>query len=340
MAAARTTVPDLSDQGVAKLPEPRGPVTEALLGALAGEPGDFAAPAAEDDPLTGDDHHLALYVCYELHYRGFAGVDERWEWEPAVLALRGRLERPFEAALRDRFGAEPPEDAAAVIAALNRIADEPGPPLSRHVRDEATLAEVRDYVTLRSAYQLKEADPHAWAIPRLTGRAKAALLEVEFDEFGSGRPERIHAELYRETMGALDLDGRYGAYLDAVPGLMLATVNLMSLFGLHRRLRGALAGHLAFAEMTSSLANKNVADGLRRLGLGPGATGFFDEHVLADSVHDVIALHDLVGGLLAQEPALAPDVLFGATATSGLDALSAQYLLDCWAEGRPTLRTV
>ena len=48
----------------------------------------------------------------------------------------------------------------------------------------------------RSAYQLKEADPHSWALPRLSGPPKAALVEVQADEYGGGRPERIHAELF------------------------------------------------------------------------------------------------------------------------------------------------
>ena len=41
----------------------------------------------------------------------------------------------------------------------------------------------------------------------------------------------------------------------------------MSLFGLHRRLRGALVGHLAAFEMTSSIPNRRYGDGLRRLGV-------------------------------------------------------------------------
>jgi len=38
------------------------------------------------DPLADDDLHLALYCCYELHYRGFDGVDPGWEWDPHLLA--------------------------------------------------------------------------------------------------------------------------------------------------------------------------------------------------------------------------------------------------------------
>ena len=46
----------------------------------------------------------------------------------------------------------------------------------------------------------------------------------------------------------------------------------MSLFGLHRRRRGAIVGHLALFEMTSSVPNRRYADGLRRLGFGDDAT--------------------------------------------------------------------
>ena len=57
-------------------------------------------------------------------------------------------------------------------------------------------------------------------------------------------------------MEALGLDARYGAYLEHIPAITLATVNLMSMLGLHRRRRGAIVGHLALFEMTSSLPNR------------------------------------------------------------------------------------
>ena len=295
-------------------------------------------PPIEGDPLRDDDLHLALYVCYEIHYRGFKGVEDRWEWHPSLLAWRGRLEEVFEEALLEKF--RPSWDGILDLKAeLLALGAQGGPPLSKYLKDEATVGEFAEYVVHKSAYQLKEADPHAWAIPRLEGKAKAALVEVEFDEFGSGRPDRIHAVIFRKTMEALGLDSRYGAYLDVLPGLTLATVNLMSLFGLHRRWRGAAVGHLAIAEMTSSLPNKLRADGMRRLGFDADATDFFDEHVIADSVHDVIALHDMAGGLAEEDPALAEDVLFGASAGVGIDALFRGEMLECWQRGESSLRS-
>ena len=65
----------------------------------------------------------------------------------------------------------------------------------------------------RSAYQLKEADPHSWAIPRLRGRPKAALVEIQADEYGGGRPD-ASTPSSSPRMAALGLDRTYGAYLD------------------------------------------------------------------------------------------------------------------------------
>jgi hypothetical protein len=292
------------------------------------------------DPLGDEDLHLALYVCYELHYRGFDGVDGRWEWEPSLLALRAGLERVFESALRSVAGELPetvdPRECDQVLRAIANADD--GPSLSLHLARHGTAEQVHEFVIHRSAYQLKEADPHSWALPRLSGKPKAALVEVQADEYGGGVAERIHSELFAESMEALGLDSGYGAYLDRIPGVTLATVNLMSLLGLHRRLRGGIVGHLALFEMTSSVPNRRYADALRRLGHGERATAFFDEHVEADAVHENIAAVDLAGGLIRQQPELAPDVIFGARALAELDARWARHVLGRWDAGLSSLR--
>jgi hypothetical protein len=112
----------------------------------------------------------------------------------------------------------------------------------------------------------------------------------------------------------------------------------MSLLGLHRRLLGAIVGHLALFEMTSSIPNRRYATGLRRLGLGEDATAFFDEHVEADAVHEAIAAVDLAGGLARQEPARASQVLWGARALAELDGRWAAAVLGSWEAGRSSLR--
>ncbi len=333
--------PSVGEGTMRRLPSARGCLSEYLLEELPRALHELGGFAAEpfDDPLANEDLQLSLYLCYELHYRGLPGVDDRWEWEPSLLRLRGTLEQQFEQGLLaavELGDEEAPADD--VDLALRAIAGQAGSPLSSYMQREASLEQVREFLVHRSAYQLKEADPHSWALPRLFGAPKAALVEVQADEYGGGRPEWIHAELFARAMKALGLDAAYGAYLDLIPGLTLATVNQMSLFGLHRRWRGALVGQLALFEMTSSIPNRRYADGLRRLGLNGDATLFFDEHVEADAVHENLAAVDLAGGLVRQDPRLCPSLLWGARTLVHLSERWASRLLDAWTAGESSLR--
>jgi hypothetical protein len=324
------------------MPAPRGDLSALLLAELPREVHRLEASGALEvvDPLGDEDLHLALYACYELHYRGLPGVDDRWEWEPSLLELRRSLEEAFEGALFEAIGA--PDDGPAperMDVALRAVVEaDDAPSVSSYLERSGTDAQMLEFVVHRSAYHLKEADPHTWAIPRLSGPPKAALVEVQADEYGGGRPNRVHAQLFADTMDTLGLDSAYGAYLDHIPAATLATVNLMSFLGLHRRWRGAIAGHLAFFEMTSSVPNRRYGNALRRLGYGETATDFFDEHVEADAVHENVAAVDLGGGLARQDRRLGGDVLWGARALRELDGRWARHLLGAWEAGESSLR--
>jgi hypothetical protein len=324
------------------LPEPVGPWTERLFATLPVEPDtrlDAARLPRPADPIADLDLQLALYTCYELHYASFEGVDERWEWAPELLGCRAAIEAIFESAVEELTQPTDPAELASVGESLQAIvAEDGGPPLSRYLETQGTREQLLEHVVHRSPYQLKEADPHSWAIPRLTPAPKAALLEVQFDEYGGGRADRMHSVLFAKTMRGLGLDDTYGAYLGLVPGVTLAGVNLLSGFGLHRRRRGALVGHLAAFEMTSSIPNRRYGNAIRRLGYGKAVTDFYDEHVEADAVHESIAAWDLAGGLARDEPDLAEDILFGARALLALEGRWAEHLMRCWEAGGTSLR--
>jgi hypothetical protein len=163
-------------------------------------------------------------------------------------------------------------------------------------------------------------------------------VEIQADEYGQGVQKDMHAELFALSMREVGLDDTYGAYLDHVPASTLATVNLVSFFGLHRRWRGALVGHLAVFEMTSVEPMGRYSVALRRLGFGPWARLFYDTHVVADAHHQSVAARDLAGGLARDEPELSGDILFGAQAITAVEARFTQHLLGRWAEGRTSLR--
>jgi hypothetical protein len=318
-----------------KLPSPRGPLSSALVDALGGG----ASGVAQVEPDGDEDLHLSLFVCYEMAYRGWDGVDDGWEWHPDLLRVRAGLERRFEAYLHDLAGPVRPADPASVPQALAGIvAADDGPSLSGYLRGRATHDQFREFVTHRSVYHLREADPHTYAIPRLGGRAKAALIEIQLDEYGGGVTERMHQELFKQTMTWFGLDVTYGAHVGTVPAATLAVSNLMSFFALHRARRGAILGHLAAYEMTSSLPNRAYGNGLRRLGGDASVTAFYDEHVEADAVHEQIAANDLCATFAAGEPELAGQVLWGARCALAVDTVWARSVLDAWQAGRSSLR--
>ncbi|MFG1604618.1 iron-containing redox enzyme family protein [Actinoplanes sp. NPDC049265] len=314
-----------------KLPGPRGTASAAVIDLLAGRASGLPQSLVPDDD---EDLHLALFVTYELAYRGWDGVDDAWEWDPGLLGGRRDLEARFLDDLYALAGRPEPVEPAELPHRLIELArSDDGPSLSKYLRGRATYDQFRDFVRHRSVYHLREADPHTFAIPRLAGRPKAALIEIQIDEYGGGVAPRMHQELFKQTMRWFRLDLTYGAYVETVGAPTLANNNVMSLFGLHRRRRGALIGHLAAYEMTSTAPNRNYGNGLRRLGGDATATAFYDEHVEADAVHEQIAAYDLAGGFAAAEPELAGDVLFGARCALALDNRWAASLLAEWRSG-------
>jgi Iron-containing redox enzyme len=324
------------------LPEPRGPISMSVVELLAERaPLRYLAKVetslADADP-AGLDLQLALYVCYELHYRGFDGVDGGWEWNPGLLYLRGRLEELFLNDITAGVGDIEPEDGA--LAELEKLCVEPanGDGPSYYLRDEGSWEQMREYFAHRSLYHLKEGDPHAWAIPRLTGQAKASFVAVEYDEFGAGKGSRLHQQLFADLMAAANLDTAYLGYLNHVPAEALAVVNLMSLFGLHRRLRGSAVGHFAATEVTSPPGSRRMVQALERLGAPQECRAFYAEHVEADAVHEQVVRTDVVGDLVAREPALDRDVVFGIRAFDLVENRLADHLMECWRSGRTSLR--
>jgi hypothetical protein len=316
-------------------PSAQGPLSAAVLALLTGT-GPAEVRVADADPY-GTDLQQALYVCYELHYRGFAGVDADREWDPSLLRVRAALEDAFLAAVRRDVGHIDPD--ATAVAEMDRLSIEPeqaeGP--SYYLRDRGTWEQMREYLVHRSLYHLKEADPHAWVIPRLTGQAKASFVAVEFDEYGGGRAAHLHQQLYADLMLAARLNPGYLGYLGRVPGVALASVNLMSMFGLHRTWRGAVVGHFAATEITSSPGSQRLADALRRLGAPEPCVGFYREHVEADAVHEQIVRTDVVGDLLSSEPGLEHDVVFGIRARDVVENRLADHMMSCWTAGRTSL---
>jgi len=311
------------------IPKPRGTLSGALFEAMRS-----GATSWDDvravEPDHDDDAQIALWTLYELHYRGFDNADDALEWEPELLRLRRTLEESFESALRARYTA-PESTEPFADAFFEYVAGHDGRSLASFVHRQADAEQVRELLGVRTIYHLKESDPSAWLVPRLPVAPQAALMELQYDEYGTGDPNRLHAHLYARGLEASGLRSEYGAYIDDVPTEVLEQNNAMSLFGLHRRLRGAALGHLAAFEATSSLPSRRMAQGLERLGFPQEMVDYYAEHVEADAVHEQLAVRVICGSLLESEPSLVDDMFFGAFTCLDLEDRFAGAMLEAWA---------
>ena len=323
-----------------ELPDARGTLSAELIRTLLDPDAVRQTRLSSVDPDDDEDLHISLWLLYELHYRGFDDVDDSREWDPDLLAVRARLEGRLEERIREECRpiialADGQDSVPDQLVAIT--AHDTGYSLPQYLQREATADQYVEFLMQRSLYHLKESDPQAWALPRLEGPAKVALAELLYDEYGGGRPERLHSRLYADALEAVGLESSYGAYVDRVPAYTLAVNNAMSLFGLHRRLRGVAMGHLAAFEMTSSLPCRRFLQGAQRLELGGAVERYFDEHVEADAVHEHVAARAICGSLVDAEPQLRDDVLLGAAACVHLDAVAAEQMIGAWATGGSTL---
>ena len=310
------------------LPQPRGEVTERLFEALRKPPHTVDSPVA---PVADEDLHLALYCCYELHYRGFEGVDDPWKREPSLLALRAqRSSVEFEAIAR------------LVGWPVNRRFREGRCAPARVIRP-TTLRRSRAHPTAGDGEQLLEFTvtdrrPAQGGRSTLVGAAAAVEKaeggdgQVQADEYGDGsqqdRPRELFAARWRRqgstgpTAHTSSNSGR-----DAGDGQPDVAV------GLHRRLAARSSGHLALFEITSLVPNRRYATGLRRLGYGDDAS-FLRRRVVADAVHESVARRP--GTRPARiGPRLGADILWRRESAAGDRRPVGAHMMQAWGDACP-----
>src|SRR5689334_12723658 len=132
------------------LPQPRGTLSEQLIGALTGSPSALDSLTFDaGEPLLDEDLQLSLYVCYELAYRSFECVDPSWEWNPPLIAFRTELERRFESALQEALGPADgsPMPPGGMDIELRRVAEsDDGPSLSQYIERDATEEQLLEFL--------------------------------------------------------------------------------------------------------------------------------------------------------------------------------------------------
>jgi len=319
------------------LPWPRGPLSEYVIATFRSKSGSprLMPPVNVGNAIGDDDLQLALFLCYELHYRDVASAE--WEWDPAFLSFRAELERSFYEELRE-LTATPPARHPTLVQELDAVVSAyPSTSISDFLCRRGTIDELREYCIHLSVSKLKYSDAQAFGVARLQGAAKAAMVQIQFGDHGGGSSAHSATSLFGEMLTSLRLDPSYGAYVGHVPGVSLASANLESFFGLHRRWRGAMVGQVAAMKMTSVESMERCGKAMEHVGIHEDEAQYFQTRSRIDALNALIARNRLVGALVHAEPEVAGDVLFGARSHLLLEERQSDNVLSAWSRGNSSL---
>lgn len=298
-----------------------------------------------DLPEALDDAHRSLYALYaDRTWR--APVKPRPEFADAALrTIRANLEVGFRHHLARRRAFAPLAAGESGQAAADRImalALGPHPhdkqEWGRFVRDLASLEQLKEVVAQRSLFFLREPDPWIYAIPTLQGAAKAGLIDLLLDEYGWGKLERMHSNVYAAVMAALELPSETDHFETASSWQYIATLNHQWMCALTPEHSRRLLGTIYLTEATSPDAMTNYLAGWKRLGITDArVTEFYDLHVSADENHREVALEEVVMPVCNAEATALHEVALGIFDARTLEADFADHLVDSFTSGRTSL---
>jgi hypothetical protein len=292
-------------------PAARRSLHDDLGAALAGGDDEAVTRLADRTPADRRDAALTLAAIHDLHVSPVMqlGAAVRFQHHPAVAALKGRLEadvlhrlRRAEAALAWPL----PDDPVAAVRAV--AARDLVPALYRWVADTADRGELLDYLALEGGPDGGFDDLVAICQVGLDGAPKLELATNYWDEMGTGDAGRVHTDLYRRFVRAVDLPTQPR---DRQPTEAIERALLGSLLATNRARQPELVGALGLIELQAGPRCRRVLAGLDRLGFGADARAFYEEHAVTDPRHGKDWL-DKVIGPLAAEPFWAEGIVRGA----------------------------
>lgn len=181
-------------------------------------------------------------------------------------------------------------------------------PLFDWLAREATLAQMRWFLTQEAAGEAGFEDLLAFTQVRLPPRPKLECARNFWDEMGHGKQGAMHGQMLEHMVQELDLHPA----IDTTVWESLALANTMVGLATTRRYAYHAIGALGVIELTAPGRVKQVAAGMRRLGLSARARAYFDLHGALDVSHARAWLREVIHPLVESDPACGHFIAEGA----------------------------
>lgn len=181
-------------------------------------------------------------------------------------------------------------------------------PLFDWLAREATLAQMRWFLTQEAAGEAGFEDLLAYTQVKLPPQPKLECARNFWDEMGHGKQSAMHGQMLEHMVRELDLHPA----IDTTVWESLALANTMVGLATTRRYGYHAVGALGVIELTAPGRVKQVAAGMRRLGLGGRARAYFDLHAALDVSHSRAWIREVIRPLVEEDPARGQFIAEGA----------------------------
>jgi len=181
-------------------------------------------------------------------------------------------------------------------------------PLFERLAQEATLPQMRWFLTQEAAGEAGFEDLLAYTQVKLPPQPKLECARNFWDEMGHGKQSAMHGQMLEQMVRELGLQPS----IDGTVWESLALANTMVGLATTRRYGYHAIGALGVIELTAPGRVKQVAAGMRRLGLSGRARAYFDLHAALDVSHARAWLREVIHPLVAAEPSCGQFIAEGA----------------------------
>ncbi len=271
-------------------------------------------PDGSFSPPTDQDRRHRKFAAFNARRFTPGLPDVEWEAEVqdqcALVIEEGRWLEAFRARVEER-AAEAPRDPDGFVAwfeELDRSGPGQGDPLFPWLAEQATMEEMRWFLTQEVAGEAGFDDLTAVTQVRLPVRPKLELARNYWDEMGRGNPKGMHGPMLERLSHHLHLEPT----VETTVWESLALANTMAGLACNRRYAFHSVGAMGVIEQTAPGRSKLVAAGLKRLGVRAENRHYFDLHAVLDIKHSAAWNAEAAWPLVEARPELAPALAEGA----------------------------
>ena len=185
-------------------------------------------------------------------------------------------------------------------------------PLFDFLAERATFAQLRDFLSQETPFDIHFGDLVALLLPGIHGGQKIELAGNFWDEMGNGALARTHRQLRLDMMVRVGIP--VDDYLSNVDGYWAEELRMANMYfqtSAERSLAPQAIGMLQATELVVPGRLERQIEGWRRVGLTDGEMVYLLEHVTVDVEHAEGWLNHVIAPLAAERPDMLPEVAIG-----------------------------